>query len=104
MSEEGKIEKYIHVIPLKRVYFGRKTNRADRAVRYLKKYAQRHFKEAERIIIHPSVNEYIWSRSREKPPRRIIVEFRYNKEEKTLKVFLARRARAIAGLAKQSKP
>ncbi len=94
MSEEGKIVKSIHVIPLKKVYYGRKTNRADRAIRLLRRYAARHFKEAEKIIIDPVVNEYIWSRSREKPPRRIVVEFRYDKEEKTLKILLVRTGRA----------
>ncbi|ABN70184.1 LSU ribosomal protein L31E [Staphylothermus marinus F1] len=94
MSEEGKITRSIHVIPLKRVYWGRRTNRADRAVRLIRKYVRRHFKEAEKIIIDPAVNEYVWSRSREKPPRRVIVEIRFDKEEKTAKVLLIRSSKA----------
>lgn len=94
MSEEGKIIKSVHVIPLKRVYWGRRTNRADRAIRLIRKYVKRHFKEAERIIIDPAVNEYVWSRSREKPPRRITVEIRFDKEEKIAKVLLVRPTRA----------
>ncbi len=104
MSEAGKIEKSIHVVSLKKVYYGRKTNRADRAVRLLKKYARRHFKEAEEIIIDPRVNEYIWSRSREKPPRRIIIEFRYDKEEKKLRILLARPSRMVSRATEESKP
>lgn len=99
MSEEGVIKR-IHVIPLKRVYWGRRTNRADRAIRLIRKYVARHYKEAEKIVIHSSVNEYIWSRGREKPPRRIVVEIRYNKNEKEAKVLLVRDSKAKALLRK----
>lgn len=92
--------KRIHVIPLKRVYWGRRTNRADRAIRLIRKYVARHYKEAEKIVIHSSVNEYIWSRGREKPPRRIVVEIRYNKNEKEAKVLLVRDSKAKALLRK----
>lgn len=88
---ESSIAKSIHVIPLKRIYFGRRSNRADRAVKLIRKYVSRHFKEAERIIVDPGVNEYVWSRSREKPPRRVVVEIRFNKEEKTARVLLMRK-------------
>ncbi|MEM0506437.1 MAG: 50S ribosomal protein L31e [Thermosphaera sp.] len=91
MSEQGQIVKSIHLIPLKKVYYGRRANRADRAVRLVKKYVARHFKEAEKIIVDPRVNDYIWSRSREKPPRKVLVEVRFDKESKTVKVFLARK-------------
>lgn len=89
---ESSIVKSIHIIPLKKIYFGRRRNRADRAIRYIRKYVSRHFKEAEKIIIDPGVNEYIWFRSREKPPRRVVVEIRFNKEEKTARVFLLRKS------------
>jgi len=89
VSEEGVV-KAIHVIPLKHVYFGRRANRADRALRLIRKYVARHFKEAEKIIISPDVNEYVWSRGREKPPRRVVVEIRFNKEDKTARVLLVR--------------
>lgn len=87
---ESSISKSIHVIPLKRVYFGRRTARANRAIRLIRKYVLRHFKEAERVIIDNAVNEYVWSRNREKPPRKVTVEIRFNKEEKTARVLLAR--------------
>jgi large subunit ribosomal protein L31e len=96
VSEEKGVEKEIHVVPLRRVYFGRRMNRADRALRLLKKYVARHYKEAERITIHPAVNNFIWSRGREKPPRRVVVEVRFNKEEKVAEVLLARSSRATA--------
>ena len=91
MSEQGQVVKTVHVIPLKRVYYGRRGNRADRAVRLIKKYVARHFKEAEKIVVDPAVNDYIWSRSREKPPRKVVVEIRLDKENKVAKAFLARK-------------
>ncbi|RLG80316.1 MAG: 50S ribosomal protein L31e [Thermoprotei archaeon] len=92
---ETSIVRAIHTIPLKRVYYGRRTNRADRAIRIIRKFVLRHFKEAERVVVDPGVNEYIWSRGREKPPRYIVVEIRFDKELKTAKVLLVRRARKI---------
>lgn len=88
MSEGKGVERSVHVIPLKRIYFGRRKNRADRAIRFVKKYINRHFKEAEKIVIDRAVNEYVWSRGREKPPRRIVVEVRYDRESKIARVFL----------------
>ncbi|MCC6034975.1 MAG: 50S ribosomal protein L31e [Desulfurococcaceae archaeon] len=90
---KSSIERSIHVIPLKRVYFGRRFNRADRAIKLLRRYVTRHFKEAEKIIIDPEVNAYIWSRSREKPPRRVVVEIRFNREEKTAHILLVRQTK-----------
>jgi len=90
LSESSTV-KAIHVIPLKYVYFGKRKNRADRAIRLIRKYVKRHFKEAEKIIIDPLVNEYVWSRSREKPPRRVVVEIRFDKNEKIARVLLVRR-------------
>lgn len=92
---ESSVVKSIHVIPLKRVYFGRRTNRADRALRLIRKYVLRHFKEAEKVVIDNAVNEYVWSRNREKPPRRVTVEIRFDKEEKVARVLLARRSSSV---------
>ncbi|MCE4598724.1 MAG: 50S ribosomal protein L31e [Desulfurococcales archaeon] len=73
---------YVYVVPLKRVYWGRRTNRADRAVRLLKMFVRRHMK-VDDVIISNEVNNYIWSRGREKPPRRIkiLVSVKEEKEE-----------------------
>ncbi|MEM1628302.1 MAG: 50S ribosomal protein L31e [Desulfurococcaceae archaeon] len=90
MSGPSQIEKSIHIIPLRRVYFGRRRNRADRALRLLKRYIQRHFKGVEKIRIDPMLNTYIWSRGREKPPRKVVVEIRFNKESKEARVFFIR--------------
>jgi large subunit ribosomal protein L31e len=64
------VEYRVYVVPLSRVYWGRRTNRADRAVKLLRKFVKRHLK-VDRVIIMNEVNEYIWSRGREKPPRRV---------------------------------
>jgi len=101
LSEAGVV-KAVHVIPLKYVYFGRRRNRADRAIRLIKKYVSRHFKEAEKVVIDPSVNMYLWSRGRVKPPRRVVVEIRFDKNEKIARVLLARvkKSGGRGGLAK----
>ncbi len=79
-----------HVVPLSRVYWGRRRNRAARAIRLLKEYVRRHFKKAKRVVIDNEVNEYIWQRSVEKPPRRVKVIVSFDQDEGVAKVFLAR--------------
>jgi len=80
-SEEGKLlGRYVYVVPLKRVYWGRRTNRADRAVKLLRSFIKRHTK-ADRVVITNEVNNYIWSRGREKPPRRVRVVVTLREEE-----------------------
>lgn len=72
MSEQGKtLEARVYNVNLSRVYWGRKSNRADRAVRLIKEFVARHTK-ANRVILSNEVNEYTW-RSREKPARRISI-------------------------------
>lgn len=95
-DKERLIEARVYNVNLSRVYWGRRTNRADRAVRLLRKLIQRHTK-ADRVLIMDEVNNYIWSRGREKPPRRIsvlvkVIEKTGEEEEekiKEAKVYLA---------------
>ncbi len=49
-----------------------RTKRAPRALRIVKEFVARHMK-SEDILIDPEVNEYIWSRGIQKPPRKISV-------------------------------
>ncbi len=95
MSSEKQVKDtkkdMIYTIPLKRVYWGRRSNRADRAIRLIKRFAQRHF-HAKQVIIDPLVNEYIWSRGREKPPRRITIRI-IRISDDVVKVLLASPAR-----------
>ncbi|RLF16992.1 MAG: 50S ribosomal protein L31e [Thermoprotei archaeon] len=72
-SEEGKvILEREYVIPLRKVYSVPRTKRASRAIRLIREFIKRHVK-AEVIKISPEVNEYVWRRGREKPPRRVAV-------------------------------
>lgn len=93
MSEGSEAVKSTHIVSLKRAYFGRRKNRADRAARLVKKYVLRHFKDVEKVVIDPLLNKYLWSRGRERPPRKVAVEVRVDEENKVAKVFL-RSARA----------
>ena len=76
-----------YVIPLRKVYFLQRTKRAPRAVRFVRRFVKRHVK-AEKVIITNKVNEYIWSRSIEKPPRKIKVKV-VKTEDSVAKVYLA---------------
>ena len=97
MSEETKSRKKkekkeaIYVIPLYRMYWGRRSNRAARAIRFVRKFVARHFGvDEDKIIIHNAVNEYIWAHGIEKPPRRVKVKAIRNPEDETVKVILLR--------------
>ncbi|MEM0366423.1 MAG: 50S ribosomal protein L31e [Acidilobaceae archaeon] len=69
MPEKGR---WVYVIPLRSVYWGRRSNRADRAVRFIRQFIARHTK-VDDVIIMSEVNNLVWSRGREKPPRRVKV-------------------------------
>ena len=92
MSKKETGVKRVYTIPLYHVYWGRRSNRAKRAIKFIKRFIQRHFKEAEKIIIDNTVNNYVWSHGIEKPPRRIRVIIEYRPEDKLAKVLLARKA------------
>lgn len=96
MSERRSVKTAITVIPLRSVYFGRRANRADRAIRLVREFVYRHNKEVERVIIDPSLNMYIWSRGRMKPPRKLLVKIVLDKESKVARVLLARSTRQKA--------
>ena len=84
MSEEANvIRSSTHVIPLKKVYYGRRRIRAKRAIRLIREYVLRHFRKDKiaMVKIDNAVNKAIWSRGIEKPPRRIKVLVEIVKEE-----------------------
>ncbi|ABM81417.1 50S ribosomal protein L31e [Hyperthermus butylicus] len=90
----------IYTIPLSRVYWGRRTNRAARAIKLVRKFIARHFGvKEEDVIIHNNVNEYIWSRSIEKPPRRVTVKAVKDPETGKVKVMLIRESKIQQGQA-----
>lgn len=83
-EEEEFVEERIYTIPLGRAWIVPAKKRAPKAMRIIKSFVQRHMKvgegllegegeEAGKIIISNEVNEKIWSRGIEKPPRKLRV-------------------------------
>ena len=85
--EEEPIEERTYVIPLGKTRVTSRRKRAPRAIRLIKEFARRHMK-AEEVRISPELNEYIWSRGIEKPPRKIKVRME-KYEDGLVKVYLA---------------
>jgi large subunit ribosomal protein L31e len=98
-EEEEIVEERIYTIPLRRVWISPRKKRAPRAVRIVEGFIQRHMKvetgtkageeeEEARLIISNEVNEKLWSRGIEKPPRNIRIRAVKDKEG-TVTVYLA---------------
>lgn len=63
----------IYIINLGRLYWTGRYRRLARAVKAVKEFIRRHTKASE-VIIDRSINEYIFSRAYDRPPRRIAVK------------------------------
>lgn len=99
-KEEEFVEERIYTIPLRRAWTMPHNKRAPKAMRIIKAFIQRHMKvgeavieeeegeEAGRIIISNEVNEKVWSRGIEKPPRKLRIRAAKD-EEGNVTVFLA---------------
>lgn len=70
--EEDIVEERVYTVPLGRAWISPRKKRAPRAVRILRSFIERHMKP-ESIVVSEGVNERIWSRGIEKPPRQIRV-------------------------------
>lgn len=68
-------------IPLRDAYRAPRKKRAKVAVRLIREWVSRHFHLEGRVKIGSALNEFIWSRSIEKPPRRVTVNVRVSVEE-----------------------
>lgn len=66
------IDERLYVIPLAKARNGPRNKRAKKSLRYLREYMNRHFKP-ESLIISQEVNEKIWERGIQKPPRKLKV-------------------------------
>jgi large subunit ribosomal protein L31e len=96
--EEEIVEEKVYTIPLSRAWISSRQKRAPRAIRLVKSFIQRHMKvkeevleegeEGERVVISNEVNEKIWSRGIQKPPRKIRVRAAKDKEG-TITIYLA---------------
>jgi large subunit ribosomal protein L31e len=88
--DESIIEERIYTIPFSKVVYGRRiprTKRTPRAMRYLRSFIQRHLR-SENIIITAEVNEFMWTRGIQHPPRRIRIRA-VKTEDDIVTVFLA---------------
>lgn len=100
MIEEEIVEERFYTIPLGKAWIVPPNKRAPKAIRIIRDFIKRHMKlEAKRgneeeeetprrVIISSEVNEKIWSRGIEKPPRKIRVRAAKDKEG-NVTVYLA---------------
>jgi len=91
-AEEEIVEERIYTIPLSRAWIAPRKKRTPRAVRIVKSFIQKHMKIEERtataeekgeggkVVISDEVNNKLWSRGIEKPPRNIRVRAVKDKE------------------------
>ncbi|NHJ23380.1 MAG: 50S ribosomal protein L31e [Candidatus Lokiarchaeota archaeon] len=70
--EEEIIDERIYIVPLAKARRGPRTKWAKKSVKYLRTFMERHFKP-ESLIISQELNQKIWSRGIQKPPRKIKV-------------------------------
>ncbi len=68
-------EERVYTIPLRRVWSVPRIQRASRALRAVKEFVGHHMKaRTEDVWVDPRLNEILWARGREKPPRRVQVK------------------------------
>ncbi len=78
----------IYTVNLSDAYNTVRNKRTPRAVKLLRSFAQRHMKARDmRVVLSPALNNHLWKRSIQKPPRRVKV--RIIKREDALYVYLA---------------
>lgn len=88
VPEEEIIDERIYTVPLRKAYWtGSRRRRSNRAVRILREFVERHMKPDE-LLIQPEVNERIWARGIQKPPRRIRIRATKNADS-VVRVYLA---------------
>jgi large subunit ribosomal protein L31e len=99
-EEEEFVEERIYTIPLGKAWVRPPKKRAPRAMQLIKAFVTKHMKmdmradveeeegELPRLVITNDVNEKVWSRSIEKPPRKIRVRAAKDNEG-NVTVFLA---------------
>ncbi len=88
-SDEDIVEERFYTIPLGKAWISTRKKRAPRATRIVRNFVLKHMKvrtevdeeeEPERLVIDNEVNEKLWSRGIEKPPRKIRVRVTKDKE------------------------
>ena len=88
-EDEDIVEERFYTIPLRKAWISPRKKRAPKATRIIKSFVLKHMKvrtepdeeeEPERLVIDNEVNEKIWERGIEKPPRKIRVRVIKDKE------------------------
>ncbi|MFW9867897.1 MAG: 50S ribosomal protein L31e [Candidatus Thorarchaeota archaeon] len=77
IPEEEIIDERIYIIPLARARKGPRNKWAKKSIRYIREFMTRHFKP-ESLVISQEVNEKIWKRGIQKPPRKLKVRVTKN--------------------------
>ncbi len=73
-EEEDIVEERIYTVPLSKAWISPRTRHSPRAIRILKSFVMKHMKiDDDSIKITNEVNEKIWARGIQKPPRKIKV-------------------------------
>jgi large subunit ribosomal protein L31e len=89
VEEEDIVEERFYTIPLRKVWIVPRKKRAPKAARIVRSFVLKHMKvrleaegeeEPEKLVIDNEVNELLWSRGIEKPPRKIRVRVVKDKE------------------------
>lgn len=87
-KEVEVVEERLYTLNLRKVFITPRKKRAARAIRVIKEFIKRHMKPEE-VLITNEVNEKIWERGAEQPPRKIKIKAVKDKEGKVT-VFLHR--------------
>jgi large subunit ribosomal protein L31e len=69
----------VYMVPLRRAFVAPKYRRSKVAIRLIREFTTRHMKATE-VKIDTEVNEKLWSRGIENPPRRIKLEMKRDDE------------------------
>jgi large subunit ribosomal protein L31e len=73
-EEEDIVEERIYTVPLSKAWISPRTRHSPRAIRILKSFVMKHMKiDDDSVKITNEVNEKIWDRGIQKPPRKIKV-------------------------------
>ncbi len=80
-GEEEVVEERVYTVPFGRAWIAPRKKRSPKATRILRSFVKRHMKvDDDSIVISGEVNEKIWSRGIEKPPRKLRIRAVRDKE------------------------
>ncbi|MDW8048823.1 MAG: 50S ribosomal protein L31e [Nitrososphaerota archaeon] len=86
------VEERVYTVPLRRAWLAPRNVRSEKATRTLREFIMKHMKTGiNSIKITNEVNEKIWSRGIQKPPRKIRVRVEKDSEG-VVTVYLAERS------------